>query len=393
MLKSQYIEDIFLEFYKRIMASRVLSNSDTRACHSFFNLIVDGKALTEKQASYMVMLMRKHRLAVSDHSFDYLIEIENPRFKNAFRVVDLQKKVWVEKDSNGTILLCCKFPFAFKGTFENALDTFNKHGRWDPDKGARVISFYDVNQPVMYEFFKDQGFEMDQSFLHAISETEAAWDNIDTISPSSIMASHDVKLNTTNEYALNYFDQLKTGDIFRDQFLAKTLGYPVSLGKPAETPLEKIVTSKSNTFWIKTNEDLLNIYKVLNCKIAIILDRNDKNRGWIENFVKTGDNLDIPRSKIKVCFREQNDNKEKFNAWIKESGLGGKVEEGDIFIFDHKPAKWIFKEKNFIKIAVSTSKYPPTNILTIDWLKSHPCAVYLSDIKPTVKGNNKLVNL
>jgi hypothetical protein len=393
MVKSQYIEDIFIDFYNRLTAAKATSSNDLRACHSFFNLIVDNKAFTIKQASYITVLMKKYIDLVCDENFNYLIELENPKFKLPFRIVDDNKKVWVEKSDDGVINLCCKFPYAFKGTFDKALEEFNKMSRWDTEKAARLVPFYNINLPVMYEFFKDKGFEMDHSFLHAMSESESAWDNIDDISPSSRILQNQVSLKSSNEYAVNHFEKFKTGNTIRDQFLAKTLGYPVILGKPAETAIEKIVTSKSNIFWIKDNESLLKIYTELNCKIAVILDRNDKNQPWVENFVKTSDFLGIPRSKIKVCFRTQSGTNDTFNSWIKESGLGGKVEEGDIFIFDQKPAKWIFKEKNFIKIAVSTSKYPPPNVITGDWFKSHPCAIHLSDIKPTVKGNTKLVNL
>jgi hypothetical protein len=171
------------------------------------------------------------------------------------------------------------------------------------------------------------------------------------------------------------------------------MGYPVSLGRAPTTVLEKIVTEKSNTFWLEETSDLLKIYKELECKICVIIDRTDVKQVWIKEFVSDAAALGITASKIKVCFRENSDQDQGFNSWVKESGHGGKVDEGDIFLFDHKPAKWLFKNPNLITIVVTTSKFPPTASLTRDWIESHPCAIYLSDIKPTVKGNKKLVKL
>ena len=393
MLKSHYIEDIFITFYSKLISGNFVSDTDLKACDSFFKLCTENKPLTEKQSSYMIMLMKKHRNSIISSEFDYVNELENPIFKHSFRVVDHQRRAYIEKDKEGKILLCCKFPFAFKGKFDKGLEDYIKNSAWDQERGARIIEFYNVNPITIFEFLQEHSFDMDDSFLHAISETEAAWSNIENISPKSIEINLAVELQPCNQYANDYFKNYQTGVIIKDQFLAKTMGYPAALNKSPETTIEKIVSSNANTFWIKTSSELLKIYKSLECKIAIVLDRNEDRQEWLEDFISNVDLLDIPKSKIKVCFREQKGGTEKLNAWIKENDLGGKVEDGDIFIFDHKPAKWAFKEPNFIKIAVSTSKYPPTNVLTKTWIESHACSIYLSDIKPTVKGNKKLVNL
>jgi len=81
------------------------------------------------------------------------------------------------------------------------------------------------------------------------------------------------------------------------------------------------------------------------------------------------------------------------NKWIKNNNLGGKIEDSDILIFNHKPAKWVFKEDNFVKILVTTMINPSTHAVTKDWLETHPCVIYLTDIRPTVKGNKKIVQL
>ena len=78
---------------------------------------------------------------------------------------------------------------------------------------------------------------------------------------------------------------------------------------------------------------------------------------------------------------------------MSDNGFGGKVEEGKILIFNHKPAKWLFKEQENVKLLVTNNLYPATNSIAKDWLSSHPCVIYLGDIKPSELRGQKIVEL
>jgi hypothetical protein len=397
MLKSNYIEDIFIEFYRRFLNLFPLTyGQEMDALHSFYELCVDSKPFTEKQAGYMIMLMKKFKHDVCEQDFDYNDAIITPKFKNPFRVIDSNKKIYIDKASDGKISICFKFPFGFKATFDKEITECVRNrntGTYDSELQVRKISFFDVNPISVYEFAVKYHFEIDDSIMYAVAETETAWGNIDHLTPTSTVVENNVIFGGKNEISHEFFAEHSTKNISKNLFLSKTMGYPVSLGRTPTTVLEKIVTEKSNTFWLEETSDLLKIYKELECKICVIIDRTDVKQVWIKEFVSDAAALGITASKIKVCFRESSDQDQGFNSWVKESGHGGKVDEGDIFLFDHKPAKWLFKNPNLITIVVTTSKFPPTASLTRDWIESHPCAIYLSDIKPTVKGNKKLVKL
>lgn len=397
MLNSQYIEDTYIEFYQRLLTNFwTVPAKETEALSSFYVVCVDNKAFTEKQANYMITLMRKYKDTVCDETFDCLDSLNNPIFKNQFRVIDENKKAYIEKSTNGEILICFKFPYAFKATFDKEISqlTENKNSfKFDHEAQARKINFYEINLMIVYEFAVAHNFEIDESILHAVSETETAWDNQDELVPVANALENNTTIRAKNQHSNEFFDNFKTGSRLPDIFLAKTMGYPARLEKSPEHPIEKIAVSKSNTFWIQENSKLFEIYKILNCKIAIILDRNDNIEQWIKNFTAEAENHSIEKSKIKVCFRDTAGRNKDFNEWIRSNQHGGKVAEGDIYIFDHKPAKWLFKEPNYVKIIVTTTKFMPTAPITKELINVHPCAVYLSDIKPTVKGNKKLVKL
>jgi hypothetical protein len=197
-----------------------------------------------------------------------------------------------------------------------------------------------------------------------------------------------------NEISHEFFAEHSKENISKNLFLSKTMGYPVSLGRAPNTVLEKIVTEKSNTFWLEETSDLLKIYKELECKICVIIDRTDVKQVWIKEFVSDAAALGITASKIKVCFRETDLNKQnRFNEWIKEQGLGGSVDSGRIFIFDSKPAKWLFTKNIDVKLIVTNNLYPNTNTMTQQWIEHHPCVLYVGDIKPSQKRNIKIVQL
>ncbi len=81
------------------------------------------------------------------------------------------------------------------------------------------------------------------------------------------------------------------------------------------------------------------------------------------------------------------------NEWIKLAGVGGKVESGRILIFESRPAKWLFKDQSDVTLLVTNNVFPPTNVITRDWFNSHPCVIYLGDIKPSETKGQKIVEL
>ena len=132
---------------------------------------------------------------------------------------------------------------------------------------------------------------------------------------------------------------------------------------------------------------------LVNSRLAVVIDRSSDTLSWLQSFVQAADEAGVHREEIKVCFRENKDSETGVNEWIKLAGVGGKIEGGRIYIFEHKPAKWLFKDKEDITIIATNNLYPHTNQVTKDWLDSHPCVIYLGDIKPSEQKGKKIVEL
>lgn len=393
MSGSIYVEDVFKEFYlKTMFSSVIIPTGDQQAIENFNDLCTLSRPLTEKQSRYMLALMKKYHSQVCDGDFDYADVLEDPKFRHPFRIIDESRRAFVEKTEDG-IILYLKFPFSFKDKFEKEFEK-NSSTRiksfWDQDKQARSIDIYSVNLMWIQGFLEENGFEFDERFLEAVSATEIAWENQDDIMPYCCLNDDQVILKNAAADSLQWFESSKSGVKERDLLLAKSAGYKFK--DPANDIFTVIAASDSNNFWIKELVKFFHIFKTLDTKCCIIMDRTEDRREWLEKFVESATLSEVSRSDIKVCFREKVA-EDPFNVWIKEAGLGGKTEQGKIFIFEHKPAKWVFRDVSEFKMIATTSINPPMNPLTRSWLDTHPLSFYLTDIRPTQKGQREIVEL
>jgi hypothetical protein len=161
----------------------------------------------------------------------------------------------------------------------------------------------------------------------------------------------------------------------------------------SNTTIEKIAVSSETLFWLKDYKEFFNLINGIDGKIVILLDRAEDRLSWLKNFAQKIDEFYFPRNLVKVCFREEKDETSNLNQWIKENEFGGKVDNGKILIFHQKPAKWLFKDLECVKIVITTSLFPSPNPIVKDFCNSHSCVIYLGDIKPSEKKDQNIVKL
>ena len=399
MLSSHYVEDIFISFYRFVSSDQIpVQWHDSTPIESFASALLTGKELTKSQADYVLRILTKYKTKAKDVGLDYEMLLIDPLWKKTFRVIDYTKKVHVEVNSDANPVICLKFPYDFKKTFDTAFpELLSSQGTksWDPDRKIRVIPLYEINLIKLNEFLSENSFEIDDSFSEVIAVIEETWDQQDNIIPYSKVVNGKVVLKNSTDDTDIWWNENKTDDLDTDLLLAKSMGYPARFGRSSESDLEKIVSARENMFWVENNLRFFEIYKkVKTGSVCIILDRVSDTHEWIRNFVINSTHAGVDRSDIKVCFRESDMSKKgRFNEWIREQGLGGSVDTGRIFIFDGKPAKWLFTKNVDVKIILTNNLYPNTNTMTQQWIENHPCVIYLGDIKPSQKRNLKIVQL
>ncbi len=391
-----YFEEIFLKFYNHDMMHDIgIQYQDQSPMASFYSKLSNGQALTQNQANYVVKILEKYKNLSKLTGYDYSSDIVDAQWKTPFRVLDLGKRLYVEKREDGRIEICLKFPYQLKQEFDNEINVnlpgSHRVSHWDHEDKVRRLDFYQFNLMAIYEFAVKHTFEIDESFMCALADVEEIWQTEEKIRPTCYIENNLVVWRNTTKATEEWLADYLYYDVNNNLMLAKSMGFVLE-GTP-NTLIEKIAATPNNTFWIKSNQDLFNIYQSITGKMAVILDRTSDTLSWLKNFVVSAETAGIDRNDIRVCFREGKDSNTGLNEWIKLAGVGGKVEDGKIFIFEHKPAKWLFKDSQDVKLIVTNNLYPHTSQVTKDWLESHPCVIYLGDIKPSEERGKKIVEL
>ena len=101
MLKSRYVEDLFLEFMDLCDNKNIeLQHQDQSAANSFYVVISTAGQLTKNQANFLIKILQKYKLYAKMAGLDFEDVLVNPVWKNSFRQLDLTKKIFVERMEN-----------------------------------------------------------------------------------------------------------------------------------------------------------------------------------------------------------------------------------------------------------------------------------------------------
>lgn len=398
MLSFSYVEDLFVEFYNRVAsADDSISEQDLSAMNSFYNQIHMGNQLTQNQGHFLIKLLIRHQLSAQHQELNYGTLTQTPVWRNGFRKLDLSKAVHVEQNDDGHISVCMKFPYSLKDLFDKEFDTktldYNA-SQWDYERKLRILDVYQFNVIHLNEFVRKHDFYVDESFLALVEQVEEIWNQHEQIVPRAELINDQLTLINAPQDTLDFYQQHVTIALEHNLFLVKSMGYPVTFDRPIRSQLEQICQSADTHFWLKTNSDFFSLHKLIDGISCVILDRNTQNIiEWLYQFVESADQAGLARSQIKVCFRDPTEKKSRLNDWIKEQNLGGAVNEGRIFLFLHKPPKWLFKDDIDVKLLITNSYTPITEPTTAAWAAVHPCVCYLGDIAPTTVRNQKIVSL
>lgn len=395
MSSSDYAEDLFVRFYKFVAQQKIsIQGQDFSPISSFYEKIITNQELTKNQANFLLKLLDKYKNISANAGLDYRALLNDLKWRTSFRVLDLTKKIYVELQQ-GKLEICLKFPYQLKKEFDEEINdnrtVSNNVSYWDSEDKVRRLNLYDFNLIALYEFAVKHNFEIDDSFMSVLADIEEIWQNSEDVVPRSEIAHSGILLKNVPPETLEWWENHKSNIISQDLLLAKSMG--ILYSEKPKNLVEKIANSQQNNFWIKSNQDFFNLIKPLTKKIVIILDRTSHTIQWLQQFVVDAEKFSISRNEIKVCFRDNKESNSGLNEWIKAAGVGGKIEEGKILIFESKPAKWLFKQNDDVIILVTNNIYPPTNTLAKDWFQSHPCVIYLGDTKPTEAKGQKIVEL
>jgi hypothetical protein len=377
-----YIEDIFCRFFISTIKDNHDLSDDFSAAHNFYDILIDHQSLTKKQSVYLLNILKKHHQYLIKIGYSQDLFSQNLKWKKPFRELEEIKKVWLAKDQTDILMYHFKFPYSFKQKFDNELLLKKNHRWWDNQDRVTKVKFKDINIVDTIEFCNQNDFEIDDSMISASLIIEEYWQNEEQIKPYSDIENDQVVLKNHCQEALEYWNTKRTGDIYQDLILAKIMAYHFKGAKDQDT-IKKICSLDSNNFYIPDFKKFFDIYKKINTKVAIVLDRNSDPIEWISRFMDEMLEHGITNKDVIFCHREKNEKTSNINEWIKKNHLGGKIEDGKIFIFLHAPAKWFYKIIDQFKILVLNNIIPPTDQYLQHAINIMPIVLHTGSIKPT----------
>lgn len=386
MSNIMFIEDLFIVALDTMDQQRLsMQYQDQSAARSFYTTITHGKDLTEKQGQYVLKILYKYRKSLAPW-IDIEKQIEFPRWKKPFRVIDNQKKVWVEQD-NKTPFVCLKFPYSLKDSYEKEFTLpGQKFDIWNPDRKIRMMYFYKAPLMSVLLWCNENDFEVDASFTDAIDQLNDITDNKNSYIPTSKIVNKQVELCNAPQSSVEYFKTKKTDNVMSDLILAKCMGYCYS-GK-VTNKIETIASSKTNVFYENSIIDLLEFTSHIDGKMVIMLDGNDEPLNFLNKLNLAIDKLGMDKNLFRVCFRANKNDTSNLNNWVKDNGFGGKIDGAKYLIFQKRPAKWLFKDGFDATIVITNNIIQTSQTTTRLLLERSPIVLYVGDFDPTLMRKN-----
>jgi len=378
-----YVEDAFEDFYHLIVCRQIIpEKQDKGPITSFGNIIISNRQFTEKQGSFALKLLHKYQKISELHGLDYEDIIVSPSWKNSFRVIDYTRKVWVEQDEEQCVWICVKFPYKLRQEFDKnvtvGMDELDSDV-YDKDRALRMLSANKTNFLALDEFVKTNNFECDRSYDDLISFVNEAMLNNEKIIPLAYISESGVQLKNVTESVEDYFQLHKSHKDLKDILLVKSMGIPFM--STMSTPVHKIASSETSFFWTHNLKTYLSIINETDATSVFIKDRNVSAVDWTVKFLAAADEIGIEREDIVICFRDD----DNFNDYIKQQRVTGKISDQKIFVFDHKPAKWLFKKKKDVTIigtdVLFMNHLPP---VARSWVEAHHCVINVNESKPVL---------
>ena len=388
-----FIEDIFVKFYKVMLpvyTPSMMPISDFDVCFSFYESIVDSKALTQNQRLYVISLLERYKGLSAKLGFNYKDHLLNPMWKNKVRVIDTTRKLWVEEEDNIT-WICARFPYQIKERFDDIVErSYTGRSIWDPERKIRKLSIYNTNLFALTEFAEQYGFEQDNSYSDVFAKYEDIVLNADDIIPYATMINDNIVLVNCADNVEEYYNEHKTDSIDLNLLLLKSMAIPY---KPnaVTTSIDKIAIADSNKFWINDIDKFIDICYATEGQIGIVIDRASGIDRLLESLkqaiLSSGHSIDD----MKVCIKQGKHLYKTLNKWLYDNKSG--TNKSKFLIFLQKPSKWIFKDNIEFAILGTNALYPSTSIITKSWINQHPCVMYITEIKPSSEIGQSIVEL
>lgn len=384
-----YIEDLIEAIaYKTIQTSFF----DRDILDSFFNQLISGKSLTDKQRQLSLKILKKYKKKLSDVlNTDVNSLLENPVFRMPSRIIDNENSISISKNQEGNTKIFVKFPYN-----QNIVKQFKEYRKslsatpaastifWNSDKKYWEFGLDEPNVLFLSSLL-DSGFTADDQFHYFFEEITKIIGDIQNYVPmlvyqnetflfKNVAASVPIlnasclidALLKARDYGITCWD-----DDVDDMLTTKRYNEKVvRFFKNSLDKYEKIFFTDVHDL-IKHSESVL----------FVIPGGNEFNilKEMHEILINDG----VLNEQISVLFRLETVPGWEFNSYIKDHSLNGPITEKTkyIFVSGKLPKPLIESNKNFNLVLQFGMSYAHYSLQ--EFVKMHHSVINLTLLNQT----------
>ena len=360
------IESLILILSKNVIVTG-MTNWDTNLISSFGNQIVQGRALTQKQANISIKILKKHIIAISSLlSKDITPYLTNPIFRFPIRVVSSVKKISIENDEHHGKIIRMEFPFndGIISKIRSAKSRLNL-AIWEPEGKYWVFSVDAENIDFLLTLGSEENFEFCEEFTNYATQVKEIKKNVEKYVPMVVVENEKYKFVNISIPV----PQPDSENLVETLFLARKLGIftwsdaiEQQLQNANIDPLvERFLKHDNKSNFVLSMEEntgycLKKLLKYLTPCIFFI--PGGREFDVTEQVVDILRGMTIKDDEISVLFRLSSDTGKEFNNYVRENKLNSPLTtKTRAVLISQKIPKPVIESKIYFQCAVNFSNF------------------------------------
>lgn len=379
------VDTLLIELFRQgieTLNSQIPSR-DKKVLSSLARQINAGQFLTENQSKLLVKILKENSQWIFDPTSENLLAIETPTWSNSFRVLEQSRKLFLNKEGDGKIIV----DFTYNKRLRQIITELNNaiEGHMSSIGSKQYsIPLTEKNILLVVNTFSPYGFTIDPNLMKFYEEIS----EICKISSTQF----DV-FNLSNKKLTSAIED-EVGEIKEENLLLlndRHLKFQYSIfSKNPEISLKNSLANRSTSrVWIDSNttslDNLLTALKDLNRLPAMFVFGGHDSKECLQNLKKMEFSLKntVPNNKVGIYFRFDSGTviEKEFNSTISALGYNAKLDDTTLIagIANNKLPKFMLKN----------GWYPKSVITFTNNFKNNKTSVYCDAVDLIVYYNDK----
>lgn len=360
-----FIEDILAVIAQH--STITMNTFDRNLVNSFYSQTFLGRSLTEKQGTLAVKTLKKHKPKL-DTIFNQDISdfLENPQFKNPFRVIKNSKSIKIKENSERVKNIYVEFPYNEEiiKKIRNEKEHI-KHSAWNGEEKSWIFSLEERSIDFLTNLGEEFQFDFDEEFKNYAQQTKDIKKNFENYIPTVVKDENFYKIVNLPPYVQS---NLST-DLLESLFEARKLGVSVwssdvehelnsDLYENSVKTFLKAPLTQSYQLVLEDNplSSVKNIVKHLFPCLVTIPGGSElvKLKQAVEFFKDMG----VENSEISVLVRLSNDRGREFNEYVRENKLNSPLTDNTkVVVLSAELPKTILKPRRTFNSVLNFNYY------------------------------------